>query len=100
MGLLSLDYFLFLLMVPMGAVVMTWVYNNTRRSILSAVLLHFFQNLSLDLLSGLQGALPTAYWALFAGAIGLLAVALIAVWGAQTLTGRHRPVIVRQAPAS
>jgi membrane protease YdiL (CAAX protease family) len=100
MGLFSLDYFLFLLMVPMGAVVMTWVYNNTRRSILSAVLLHFFQNLSLDLLSGLQGALPTAYWALFAGAIGLLAVALIAVWGAQTLTGRHRPVIVRQAPAS
>ncbi|MGD2165343.1 MAG: CPBP family intramembrane metalloprotease, partial [Anaerolineae bacterium] len=73
MGLFSLDHFLFLFMVPMGAVIMTLVYNNTRRSILSAILLHCFQNLCLDLVSGLQGALPTGYCALLAGAIGLLA---------------------------
>ena len=90
MGLFSLDYFLFVLMVPLGAIVMTWVYNNTRRSILSAVLLHFFQNFSLNLLSGLHGALPTGYWALFAGTLGLLAVAIVAGWGGRTLTGRRR----------
>ena len=100
MGLFSLDYFLFLLMVPLGAIVMTWVYNNTRRSILSAVLLHFFQNFSLDLLSGLHGALPTGYWALFAGTLGLLAVAIVAGWGGRTLTGRRRPARARGPSAA
>ncbi len=97
MGLFSLDYFLFLLMVPMGAVIMTWVYNNTQHSILSAVLLHFFQNFSLNLLAGLQGALPTGYWALFAGTISLLAGAIVATWGARTLAGRQPVVAARSA---
>jgi membrane protease YdiL (CAAX protease family) len=92
MGLFSVDYFLFLLMVPLGAVVMTWVYNNTRRSILSAILLHFFQNFSLNLVSGLHGALETGYWALFAGALGLVAAAIVARWGARALTGKRLPV--------
>jgi membrane protease YdiL (CAAX protease family) len=100
MGLFSLDHFLFLAVVPMGAVVMTWVYNNTQRSILSAVLLHFFQNFSLNLLSGLHGALPTGYWALFAGAIGLLSLAVVAGWGARTLTGWRWPLAPRQAAAT
>lgn len=85
MGLFSLDHLLFLLMVPLGAVLMTWVYNNTRRSILSAILLHFFQNFSLDLMSGLHGALPTGYWALYAGTLGLMAVVVVVGWGAATL---------------
>ena len=99
MGLFSVDHFLFLLMVPLGAVLMTWVYNNTHCSILSAVLLHFFQNFSLNLVSGLHGALATVYWALFAGALGLLAVILVAGWGASTLTSRHRPATWRKASA-
>jgi membrane protease YdiL (CAAX protease family) len=83
MGFLSPDFFLFLFMVPMGAVLMTWVYNNTQRSILSAVLLHFFQNLTLNLLSGLHGALPTGYWALFAAVLSLLALAIVGIWASQ-----------------
>ncbi|MBN1657172.1 MAG: CPBP family intramembrane metalloprotease [Anaerolineae bacterium] len=90
MGLFSLDYFLFMAMVPLGAVVMTWVYNNTQRSILSAVLLHFFQNFSLNLVSGLHGALPTGYWALFAVTLGLAAAVVVAGWGGSTLTGKQR----------
>ena len=100
MGLFSADYFLFLLMVPLGAVVMTWVYNNTQRSILSAVLLHFFQNSSLNLVSGLHGALPTGYWALFAVTLGLLAVAIVAGWGVKTLTGWRWPAAARRASAA
>jgi membrane protease YdiL (CAAX protease family) len=99
MGLFSVDYFLFLLAVPLGAVVMTWVYNNTRRSILSAVLLHFFQNLSFNLVFGLHGALPTGYWALLVGTLGLLAAAIVAGWGASTLTGRHMPATLSKASA-
>jgi membrane protease YdiL (CAAX protease family) len=100
MGIFSLDYFLFLAMVPMGAVVMTWVYNNTRCSILSAMLLHFFQNFCVDLLSGLQGALPTGYWALYAGTMGLLTVAIVVGWGAQSLTGRQWPAARHRASAA
>ncbi len=100
MGLFSLDYFLFLLMVPLGAVLMTWVYNNTRRSILSAVLLHFFQNFSLNLVTGLHGALSTGYWALFAVTLGLLAVAIVAGWGGRTLTGKRWPAIARGPSAA
>lgn len=88
MGLFSLDYFLFVGMVPLGAVLMTWVYNNTQRSILSAVLLHFSQNFSLDLVSGLHGALPTLYWALFAATLALLVAAVVGAWGPRTLRGR------------
>jgi membrane protease YdiL (CAAX protease family) len=100
MGLFSLDYLLFLLMVPIGAVLMTWVYNNTRRSILSAILLHFFQNFTLNLLSGLHGALPTGYWALFAGALSLLAVAIVAAWGTKTLTGKRWTIASGKASAA
>jgi membrane protease YdiL (CAAX protease family) len=88
MGPFSLDYFLFLWMVPMGAVLMTWVYNNTQRSILAAVLLHFFQNFALNLLSGLRGAMPAGYSAVFAVVISLLAAAVTAAWGARTLARR------------
>ena len=80
--------------------VVTWVYNNTQRSILSAVLLHFFQNFSLNLVSGLHGALPTGYYALFAGTLGLLAVAIVAGWGAKTLTGRHWPATAQRVSAA
>jgi hypothetical protein len=86
-----------MLMVPLGAVVMTWVYNNTQRSILSAVLLHFFQNFSLNLVAGLHGALPTGYWALFAATLGLLVLAIVAGWGGATLTGRHIPAVEPEA---
>jgi membrane protease YdiL (CAAX protease family) len=100
MGLFSLDFFLFMAMVPMGAVLMTWVYNNTRRSILSAILLHFVQNFTLDLISGLHGALPTGYWALFAATLSLVALAIVAGWGSKTLANRRKPVVSRNVPAT
>ena len=49
MGLFSLDYLLFLVMVTALSVLITWVHNNTQRSTLAAILLHFVGNLSLDL---------------------------------------------------
>jgi len=97
MGLFSLDWLLFMLMVPLGAVVMTWVYNNTQRSILSAILLHFFQNFSLNLVAGLHEALPTGYWALFAATLGLLVLAIVAGWGGATLTRRQIPAAEHKA---
>jgi H+/Cl- antiporter ClcA len=75
---------------------MTWVYNNTGRSILSAVLLHFLQSLSLDLVSGLHGAPPTGYFPLVAALLGLLAAAVATGWGAKRLTGKGTSPIVER----
>jgi membrane protease YdiL (CAAX protease family) len=87
-GLFSLGALVFLVGTVAGAVLFTWVYNHTRRSILSAILLHFAVNLCLDLLVGLQGAAPTAYSAVYTGVIVLLDVLIVSAWGARTLTGR------------
>ena len=89
MGLFSLDYLLFLAMVVALSVLTTWVYNNTQRSTLAAILLHFVGNLSLDLIAGLQGAMPQGYNLVHALLCVLLAIGVIAKWGPKTLTGKE-----------
>jgi membrane protease YdiL (CAAX protease family) len=96
MGLFSLGALVFLAGTVAGAVLFTWVYNNTQRSILAAVLLHFMVNLCLDLLVGLQGALPTGYSAVYTGCVVVLDLVIVAVFGAKTLAGRHRPATSRK----
>jgi membrane protease YdiL (CAAX protease family) len=87
MGLFSVDYLIFIAGVAAGAVLVTWVYNHTGRSILSAILLHFWSNTVGNLIIGLHGAAPTGYNALFAGLLIVLATALVAGWDASTLMG-------------
>jgi membrane protease YdiL (CAAX protease family) len=100
MGLFSLGALVFLAGTVAGAVMFTWVYNNNQRSILSAILLHFMVNLCLDLLVGLQGALPTGYSAVYTGVLILLDALIVAVWGAKTLASRHWPASARTASAA
>jgi len=83
MGLFSPGALVFAMGTIAGSVIFTWVYNNTGRSILSAILLHFVVNLCLDLLVGLQGALPTAYSAVYTGVLILLDLRIVAAWGAK-----------------
>jgi membrane protease YdiL (CAAX protease family) len=99
-GLFSLGAAVFAIGTIAGSVIFTWVYNNTGRSILSAILLHFMVNLCLDLLVGLQGALPTGFSAVYTGILILLDLLIVAVWGAKTLTGRHRPATPRKGSAA
>jgi membrane protease YdiL (CAAX protease family) len=100
MGLFSPGALVFLVGTVAGCVVFTWVYNNTRRSILSAVLAHFVPNLCLDLLVGLQGALPTGYFAVYAGIVVLLDVLIVSGWGAKTLADRRWAATSRKVPAT
>jgi membrane protease YdiL (CAAX protease family) len=88
MGLVSWDALIFLVGVPAGAIITTWVYNNTRRSILSAILLHCLFNMGMDLTAGLQGALPTGFLAILVGLIIVVDLGVVAIWGARTLTRR------------
>jgi membrane protease YdiL (CAAX protease family) len=63
-----------------SAIVYTWVYNNTRRSVLAVVVLHFMQNFSGEFLGMAEEARPIRL-ALEVG----LAQAVIAWWKPETL---------------
>jgi uncharacterized protein len=62
-----------------SAILYTWVYNNTRRSVLAVLLLHFMQNFTGEFLGFAEEAQPMR--------LGLelaLALAVIARWGPAT----------------
>jgi membrane protease YdiL (CAAX protease family) len=63
------------------SILMTWIYNHTRRSTLSAILLHFMVNLVGELLQLTQRAelYTVVAWIIAAAAVTL-------VWGPRTLT--------------
>jgi membrane protease YdiL (CAAX protease family) len=79
-GLGSLWFWLFLIGILPLTVVFTWVYNNTRRSTLAIVLLHFTVVLAADFLNVSAGTniLSTGLWI-------ALAVIVCGVWGPETL---------------
>lgn len=62
-------------------ILMTWLYNNTRQSILSAVLFHFAVNFSGELaaLTPRAEGLQTGLWA-------MAAMAVVFIWGPETMT--------------
>jgi membrane protease YdiL (CAAX protease family) len=80
-GLWSAWFFLFILSVIPTAVVYTWIFNNTRRSTLAAILFHFMSNLSYELanVTDRTNLLATLLWI-------AAAVAVVAFWGAGSLT--------------
>ena len=80
-GFGSLPFWTYAAQVFAMTVLFTWVYNNTRRSVLAAILLHFMINATTGILQPIsdRGHLFT---------ITLLVVAAVAVviaWGAETL---------------
>jgi membrane protease YdiL (CAAX protease family) len=81
-GIGSLTFWTFTASVLAQAVLYTWVYNNTRRSILAAILLHFMSNSTLNLL------LPISARTFLLSTILLVVAAIVVVmtWGAKTLT--------------
>jgi membrane protease YdiL (CAAX protease family) len=67
------------------SVLFTWIFNNTSRSILTAILLHFMYNSTQTMLSPLADRAQ-----IFAtGLLVLVAIAVVIFWGPKTLT-RHK----------
>lgn len=83
-GLTPVPFVAFNASIIASAVLYTWVYNNTRRSTLSAMLLHFVVNLSGEVMN-LTPEARVMQSALFV----LSVVAVVALWGRNTLTGRN-----------
>jgi membrane protease YdiL (CAAX protease family) len=90
-GIFSWPYISFILSVAMGSVLITWVYNNTGRSILVAgFLMHFSQNATLIMLGGIFDAftMPPAYWAVMLVETAIAAGLVVFFYGSRTLTER------------
>lgn len=68
-----------------GSVVMTWIYNNTQRSTLGAILFHFMMNFTAEFLR-LPGDLKTYQFVW----LTIIAIVVILVYGPATLQGKVR----------
>lgn len=68
---------------------LTWVYNNTRRSTLSAILVHFLYNLAYTIVSGVGHAVPEQIEATRAALHIVVAAAIVLVWGPETMMCRQ-----------
>lgn len=67
-----------------SSILYTWIYNNTGRSTLSAILFHFMQNFTRELFE-LSARAELISCALTIVAAGLV----VAIWGPRTLTRRE-----------
>ncbi len=63
-------------------ILQTWIYNNTNRSTLTAVIIHFMVNFTGELL-----VLTTAHEYFRTAAAVLITVGVVAIWGPKNLTG-------------
>lgn len=68
------------------AVILTWIFNNTRRSTLAAILFHFAANVAYELANVTAGTTLSSTLLLI-----VAAVAVVARWGPDALTRRADP---------
>ncbi len=88
-GFGSTMFWLWNIQVIALAVIYTWVYNHTDRSVLSAFLLHFMGNATFSLFAEVGGTLPLQTEVISTVLHVSVAVAVVLAWGPETLT-RHR----------
>lgn len=69
-------------MILLGAVLYTWIYNHTGRSVLAAILFHFSGNVSGELLDA-----PDAVYTYETYLTAVLVIVVLWRWGAETLRG-------------
>jgi membrane protease YdiL (CAAX protease family) len=72
----------FMILIVSGAVLLTWIYNNTRGSILATMLFHTMINLSFFMFPTLETVLGGLYLLVMSL---LVALAVVAVFGPKNL---------------
>jgi membrane protease YdiL (CAAX protease family) len=83
LGIWSLEFWLFMVGIVPLTFVVTWIYNNTRASILAVILFHAVINFSGEMLAITQRADT-----IFIGLWFVAAAAVTLIWGPETMTGR------------
>jgi membrane protease YdiL (CAAX protease family) len=83
---MSIPFPIYLILVVTLTIYMTWLYNNTGGSLVITILAHFFYNLT-GFLTGPLGLMPPMQFYMIAGSLlGLIVVAVIAVFGPRCLS--------------
>ena len=77
-------FWLFMIQAIAVAVIFTWIFNNTRRRTLAAILFHFMANLTPDLVNVTANTnfYSTLLWV-------IAAIVVVKFWGAGTLRRRE-----------
>lgn len=81
-GFGTMLFWLFLLRMTLISVLITWIYNNNQRSILSAILLHFAYNFTFSFVYPIPDTMHLFGTLL----ILLMVIVIVRFWGPQTLT--------------
>jgi membrane protease YdiL (CAAX protease family) len=84
LGVGTLSFWIFMIEVIPKSILITWIFNNSRGSTLSAVLLHFMDNFMGELFE-LTARAELYQFILWIAA----AIVVTAVWGPKTLTREH-----------
>jgi membrane protease YdiL (CAAX protease family) len=86
MGIGTLLFWLWVVQVVAGSIFFTWTYNNNRRSILSAILIHFMSNATFTLIAQLGNALPLRTELIRTAITVSFAAVIVMIWGYRTMT--------------
>ena len=80
----TLSFWLFMINTVSGAILFTWIFNNTNRSTLAAMLFHFMGNFTGELIAATKNTeiFLTILWV-------LTSVIITFLWGKRTLTRVH-----------
>jgi membrane protease YdiL (CAAX protease family) len=99
----------FVIFVPVTivlSVLFAWVFNNTRGSLVATTLMHYSYNFAGGHIGGLLGLVPSTILYVAGGALVVMALGVVAIFGAQHLSRRpldELPIVGREptsAPAS
>ena len=83
---MSIPFPIYLVLITTIAVYMTWLYNNTRGSLIITILAHFAYNLT-GFLTGVLGLMPAMRFYMIAGSLlGLTTIAVVIVFGPRYLS--------------
>jgi membrane protease YdiL (CAAX protease family) len=92
LGFGTVQFWLWSIQVMALSIIFTWVYNNTARSTLSAVLLHFMDNTTFSLMTDIGESLPLQTEIIRTSLYVLVAVIVVVGWGAKTMTRARNDV--------
>ncbi len=99
----SIPFPIYLVLVTTVTVYLTWLYNNTRGSLIVTTLAHFSYNLTGTLITGPMSLMPAMTFYLTAGPLlFLLTVVVVILYGSRHLskkTAAELPVPIESSPA-